>query len=268
MVGKVLVLLALLVGRAAWADPVLERAERALMRLPAQGDEAFLIGQGRQLRGLGPLFLRPDGDYIRRRDEFPFSLEYALWALRDKPVTLRQPVVALVPLTLSDPARARRLRSAGSNYLAPYVQQAREVVRVMRLALECKPAIRPPSFGPAGYEYVSTHQVGAAVLARHRGCLGGEAFRQVVSPYLSRVHGEYLATRSDPLSDLQVERMAMLCFAGHCRAVLPEDILRLRRAQGGDGLWRLPDNVKEIAGNPAHASALAYFVLAAHAVAR
>lgn len=258
----------LLAGQPAFADAALDRAERALVRLPAQGDEAFLIGQGRLMRGMPPLFLRPDGDYVRRRNEFPFSLEYRLWAMRDQPVALRRPLAPLVPVKLSEPGRARMLRAAGADYHAPYLLQAREVVKVMRLALECKPSFRAPGFGPAGYEYVSTHQLGAAVLARHRGCLGAEAFRQAVSPYLSRVHGEYLATRGDPLSDLQVERMAMLCFVGHCGAILGEDIARLRQAQAPDGLWRLPDNVREIASNPGHASALAYFVLAAHGASR
>lgn len=258
-----LFLLCWLLAVPAVADDALERAEQALIKVPLRGDEAFLIGQGRQLRGLRPLFLRPLGDYVRLRAEFPWSLEYGLWMLKDQPVALRTPLSGIAAAPLHDPAPARSLRAAGADYRREYLRQSKGVVTVMRTALECKPGMRSPDFGPAGYQYVSTHQVAAVQIAWKRGCLATDQLRQMLPQYLGRVLAEYRATRGESLSDLQVERMAMLCFAGHCDRVESADIDRLRQAQGRDGLWLLSDNIREIAGNRSHATALAYFVLSA-----
>lgn len=262
----VLLAFAMLQVGALQADEVLSRAEKAMASKKVRGDEALFLGQGRVVQGKPPLFLRPREDYFNQRTVFPYTLEYALWAMRSDRIALTQPMFRLNMGTQGvELERAIALSAAGASYPPLYMQQARQIMGIMKLALECRPGFSEPDFGPVGYEYVSSHQAAAMLLAYRRGCLSEASFKRKAAIYLQRVHGEFSLTRRRALSDLQVERMAVLCLLGHCAVIPPDVVSRLRAAQGKDGFWRFDENIKELAQLPEHATALSYFVLAAQA---
>jgi len=245
------------------ADDVFGLVESSLSRNPMVGDQAFLLGQGRRLRGLPPLAMKAQDRILKYKDKYPVSLEYQLWKMRNKDIALLKPVTDVhEPSADFDAVKARALHLPGQGMQQLYAQEAQEVGLNIVRAFSCSSSIGI-SVGDPSYEYSSTHQVLALLLAYRRGCLQGRKFGTVLQPYVSRVYAELMATKNESLSDVYVERMAILCLVGHCRDRPDDMCTRLQAAQGKDGLWRLEDVFVPQVMSYEHGSALAYFALAA-----
>lgn len=267
----VVVGIALLVLMLAGCGPSLEdmspetRAlaltERAFDRQEVHGDVAFLLSQGAQVSGRR-IAVKPLSNLEANRYTFPYSIEYRLWLLRDKPAPAVSVVVPDRGVLPFDRARAVALREQARDRVK-YTEMAQEVLRVMASVLECSDASVKSLFAEAGHGYTVTHQVAAITVSVMRGCLSATDAAQMLPPYVARVRDEFvLDLPVSLLTDLQIERAAMLCMVGHCALVPARFREQLVRAQADDGMWRLQDPLVRMGLLPdMHPTALAYYVL-------
>lgn len=246
----------------------LARTEQRLAMQEVHGDVAFLLTQAAQRRG-AKLRLRLLPEVMNNRYNFPFSVEYALWALRD--ADLPQLVFTLPPAGAGnfDRAEASRHRVAAEAVRLAELQGV-QVMDLMNNVLTCKAKTVNGLVGAPDYQYLSTHQVVGLLLAVQRDCLEQNAVEAEFGGYVGRVRDEFqLDLPASVLTDLQVERAAVLCMAGHCGEIPDRFRQRLLREQGADGIWVLKNDPLVAGGMmpPEHATALAYYALAAQASA-
>lgn len=246
----------------------LARTEQRLATQEVHGDVAFLLTQAAQHRGAN-LRLRLLPDVMANRYTFPFSVEYALWTMRD--ADLPQLAFTLPPAGSNgfDRAEASRHRVA-ADALRIAEWQGGQVMDLMNNVLTCKAKTVSALVGAPGYQYLSTHQVVGLLLAVQRDCLEQDVVAAEFGGYVGRVRDEFQLDLPAPaLTDLQVERAAVLCMVGQCAEVPDRFRQRLLREQGADGIWVLKNDPLVARGMlpPEHATALAYYALAASASA-
>lgn len=235
--------------------------ERAFDRQEVHGDAAFLLSQGAQASGRR-IAVKPLSNLEANRYTFPYSIEYRLWLLRDKPVPQMSVVVPERGALPFDRMQAVALREQAGDRLK-YTAMAQDVLRVMASVLECSDASVKSLFTEAGYGYTATHQVVGVMVSVLRGCLSASEAAQILPPYVARVRDEFMLDLPlSLLTDLQIERAAMLCMAGHCNLVPARFRERLVREQAADGMWHLQDPLIRMGLLPdMHPTALAYYVL-------
>lgn len=236
----------------------LRKLEAAVSGRELHGDAIFLLAQGAHAAGRKPVLPALLRAIVESRDQFPHSLEYKFWSLRD----VQFPVV---PVPLPAVSAVTRPHNAGSEneIIDDARAQAEWVLLVMANAIQCSgPVAVTDLIGQPNNDYIVTHQVFALLLGAQRGCIAQEDLERLLPQYVARVRDEFLAHGAG-LTDLQIERAAMLCMVGRCDVVPPSFLASLVRAQGKDGLWRLDDPlVRHGMMPPEHSSALAYYVLA------
>lgn len=240
----------------------LARAEQALVSTPVRGDTGFLVNQGaRRLGREVPLTLAPGLE--EKRNQYPYNLEYTLWKLRLAAMPRLFYAVPSPGQRPFDPVLATGLRKAADGQKR-FAEQGGLVFALMRGVLTCDRRMAPRQLvGEPDYEYVSTHQLLALGIALQRGCLTRPMTEQVIGDYAARVRDEFLLEQASSLTDLQLERAAVLCLVGQCAQVPRKFIQRVAQAQSPDGVWRLEDPLVKVGLIPhEHASALAYCLLA------
>lgn len=248
---------------AADSNSSTDITEKALMQSPAYGDIAFFMGQARRIRGLQPLEFDP-APLFQRREKTGMGLEVSLWKMRNIDIAQGVPQLRMMfPDIGFNPERADGLLRAGPRMKDLFDAQAEQVTAVMSEGAGCQPGFDVSALGPPAYEYLVTHQLFAAFWSYQRGCITAEAYRVQGGRYATRIYHELLTTKNNPLSDLQVERMALLCLFRLCNAIPTTLIDRLREARGADGLWRFTDSISPDMINYEHGTFLAYFTLVA-----
>lgn len=270
MPPKIALLIILLCGalQAANAnsrfDREIQNAEDALARTPVFGDMAFFMGQSRRLRSL-PALERDPSAILKRARQSGLDTEYELWKMASVDIhTNMPPVLIAFPDIGFSPEMAYALHSPSVDTKALFQNQADDVLGVMKEASTCKAGMDKRILGNAGYEYLSTHQLFAAFWAFRRGCITTQVYRALATHYATRIYNELMTTQHQALSDIQVERTAILCLFKLCRLVPNHVIDRILEAQQSDGLWRFNDAVSPAFINHEHASFLAMFTLAAY----
>lgn len=245
-------------------DREIQNAEDALTRTPAFGDMAFFLGQSRQLRNLPPLELDPSA-ILRRAQNSGLDTEYELWKMGSVDIHMTTPPVRIAfPDIGFSPEKAYALHSSNADTKTLFENQADVVLNVMKAASTCKAGMDERILGTVGYEYLSTHQLFAAFWAFRRGCISTQAYKVLTTHYATRIYNELMTTQHQPLSDIQVERTAILCLFKLCLLVPSHVIDRILEAQQSDGLWRFNDAVSPALINHEHASFLAMFTLSAY----
>ncbi len=248
------------------ASPVgqaLARTEAQVSGQAMHGDAAFLLTQGAALRGVS-LRLQAMPELLNNRFTFPYSVEYALWTLRDADLPSLEFQMPAPGAGGFDREKSARAPDA-QKLLADTSAQAMPIMNMMDAALRCQAKTSTEIAGPIGYGYLSTHQVVALVLAAKRDCFDEDVIAGQLSSYVGRVRDEFVTDLPlRQLTDLQVERAAVLCLVGQCAQVSERFRQHLLRTQGKDGLWVLQDDPLVSQGllPPEHATALAYYVLA------
>lgn len=243
-------------------EEVFARTERYFQGRRVRGDVGFLLQQGARLRGKR-LALEPAQSLLEKKDQYPFSIEYRLWEMRNE--VMPRFAVSLPKERGADfnPALSRTLEEkVGFRERAFY--QTTYVMRVMSNLMFCQPGDRLDEVvGPPGYEYVSAHQVFALIVLVSRGCQSHENVASRLGFYAVRVRDEFHHNMQYPLSDLQLERAVMLCMISRCDLVPKEFLLAVAKAQDVNGLWYTKDYYT-VKGQvfPDHATALAYYLLA------
>lgn len=238
----------------------LSHFESNITKEAVHGDVGFLVTQGATVLG-HKILLKPKSHFIKRFNEFPFSLEYALWQLRNDNITIERKSFNLIndKSFLSHKSVALKKASTVENL---YVSQIKAVIHIMKTAIECrKKGFTVDFIGEPNYEYVSTHQLFALALARHNNCLTPKQYESALPIYATRVKKELDFTGLE-LSDLQVERAAMLAFIGRIDLVPNTLIKSIEQSQRKDGLWLYANNVTPRFIPKEHTSALAYYLLA------
>jgi hypothetical protein len=117
-----------------------------------------------------------------------------------------------------------------------------------------------------GTSYLLTHQLWSAATAVAHSCLDPEERRAVVLRLATHVLAELLT--DEVTTDLAIERMAMLCYAGACHWI-PERTWEMVISEQRDaGDWGVVDvHVHPNTWVPAeHTAALAFYALARHTV--
>ncbi|MDO8416149.1 MAG: hypothetical protein Q7S87_08070 [Agitococcus sp.] len=262
--------LSLFISPHAKANPTplsaeyLRRFETAIVKQPVHGDVALLVRQGAKILH-HKVVVKPQKSYISRANKFPYSLEYALWALRDEQLNIEKKTFSLtkdkkfesyLAFTLSHPSSSIDIEKI-------YISQIRMVINIMKIAIECKKnGFLTDLIGEPGYEYVSTHQLFTLVLAKHQGCITARQYEATLPIYATRVKNE-LDVVGDKLSDLQVERAAMLALIGRVDLIPITLIKNIIKSQRKDGFWLYVDNITPRLIPKEHTSALAYYLLAA-----
>lgn len=245
-------------------DLKIQRAEDALVRTPVFGDMAFFIGQSRRLRNLPPLELNPSA-ILKRTQQSGLDTEYELWKLRSVDIHANTPPTRIAfPDIGFSPELANALHSSGANTKALFEDQADAVLHAMKEASSCMAGFDERILGKAGYEYLSTHQLFAAFWAFNRGCVPEKKYDSLAAYYATRIYNELMTTQHQPLSDIQVERTALLCFFKLCHLIPRTLVDRILDEQQPDGLWRFHDAVSPALINHEHASFLAMFTLSAY----
>lgn len=246
------------------AEDTFEQTEQRLLEKPLQGDVAFFIGQARNLRNAKPLPM--DGGHIEDRvARNGHGPEHLLWTLRDSSVVKKTVPVVMGHDAAFSVERLNRLDHPDVSFTQRLSEEGSYVYRVMKSAADCSPAdAAPPVLGSPSYAYVSTHQLIAAFLAFQRGCMSPEYYTRSAGLYAARVRNELLATQEQPLSDLQVERMAVLCLVKLCHELPEKLITRLHSQRSKDGMWHFQDRFTPQHMSHEHATAMANFVLVAH----
>lgn len=241
----------------------MQRTEPLFLGKEVHGDVGFLVTQAAKRRGRDfPMRLLASIEANKTRH--PFSVEYGLWELRAKPV----PRISFV----LPPRHAGGFdaNEASSLHTAPMpaknlAEQGQTVMHLMSNIMACDGKQSPVEMiGRPGYEYVSTHQVFGVLIAAQRQCQTRTVLGQLLGLYVGRVRDEFELNLDAPvLTDIQIERAAMLCMAARCDLVPRAFHDRVLKAQGADGLWRLADPL--VRGGllpPEHPTALAYYLLA------
>lgn len=265
------VLLAVLVSVPCRADAPASKAamQTALSRIDKQldgwqltGDAAFFVGQGARHMGKS-LRLKLLPQVLQNKATFPFSMDYALWQLRDEKLLagLTIPINVLGDGSFK-PEKANLLNNS-SDIAAEYAGQVPWMWQVMKNALACQPQQTPVSMvGEPDYEYILTYQVLGLIVGHSRGCFTDEQVRATLSPYITRLWREF-SVASDGLTNLRVERAAFLCLAGQCGRLPESFVSDLLRAQHSDGHWQTENDLIAKSGmiSVAHTSAMAYYIL-------
>jgi hypothetical protein len=245
-------------------DAALARTEAHFANKEVHGDVGFLLGQAAKRRGRTLPMLKPLAHLTAENARAgPLATEYALWQMRN--VSLPRLSFRLPPARAQgfDPAMAMQLSGTGLNRKA-LGEQGQIVFLVMGNAFACKAGGNAVEItGRPGYEYISTHQVFAVLVVAQRQCQPRDVLGQLLGLYVGRVRDEFeLQMQQELLTDLQIERAAMLCMVGRCDLVPPPFFRRVLAAQGADGLWRLDDPLIKSGAMPVeHPTALAYFLL-------
>jgi hypothetical protein len=238
-------------------DPVaraLGRAAFYLGRKPVRGDQIWLLTQAARLLG---------GEFPDWAGSLPTvsaaaehsNLEGRLARLRDLaprplmplPVPQHPPVTRRVELSDDDLAR---------------------FLRVMELSFSCSEHDRGrrgellADLREPGTSYLLTHQLWAAVTAYHLGCIEAAELDPLREKLGLRVLAELLA--DERITDLSVERMAMLCYAGLVGWIPADQRAMLLRDQVPWGSWgEVPVAAHaNLLGPEGHTAALGFYVLA------
>lgn len=224
----------------------LARAEHALAGRVARGDVIFLVTQAQLLTGRRlqpPMRLLPETLQGRGQNRLQ-ATDYELWRMRDQQLPeLRHHQRVWAERDLSVSSAPSTSKEAFTRTLALMVDVLGCGGRRSAWA----------SVGEPGYGYVSAHQLLALLLARARNCLGQEELEQHAHRYIRRIYSEMLL-HEGALTDLQVERMALLALAGRLDLVPQDQVEAVVAAQAKDGFWHL-DTVAD------HSTALAYYLL-------
>jgi|GEM_PF-5641446 len=239
------------------SDEVLKKAEAYFNLKEMRGDAAFFVYQGAKLRNI-PIVLKPLTSMLMRRDQFPFNLEFKLWAEKYSDFSIpRQNVFLSLDRTV-DVSNSTYLRNKSQVSQKEWSEMMGVVMGVMALTFECS-SDRLRKMTPS-HEYIAAHQLFSYIYARVKGCLNNAEFKKLHYPYARRVYTELLQS-GFVLSDLQVERIALLCMSGHCDSVPDKYFSLMISRQLDNGLWQLKDNIVPKKIPYEHASAMAYYAL-------
>jgi hypothetical protein len=239
-------------------DPVARAIGHAafyLGRSPARGDQFWLLTQSaRLLGGEFPRWVESLGTVSAAVDDS--NLEGRLAALRQLEPR------PLLPLPVPHPAPQPTPRLELSDH------DVQRFVSTMQIALSCREhglaaregllaGLREP-----GTSYLLTHQLWAAVTAYHLGCIELGELDPLRESLARRVLAELLPDTR--ITDLSVERMAMLCYAGLVGWIPPDKRSLLLRDQTPWGSWgEVPvDAHPSLRGPERHTAALGFYVLA------
>lgn len=241
----------------------LEKAAAFLGPRELRGDQSWLVGRACHLLGEPHVAwsgtLRTHPDVIAGAEQDPakmaIALEGALWKMRRRP-TRSWPSAPLPNVAPASPV-SHRFES----------QDAVQILTMTRAALGCTlAAALPQTFfdavnAPAS-GYMLTHQLFALGLAYERGCLADELARSLRAALATRIVAEQRVDR-EPITDLSIERMALLCYVGLGHWVSEADLDALLAKQDRKGSWGShgPDNAGGIDWAP-HSAALGFFLLA------
>lgn len=249
-------------ARQAAMTAALARADKLVQRNELDGDVAFYIGQGARTLGK-ELRLKAFPKVERGRDTFPYSIDYELWRLRNAKLLagLSIPVNVLGDAGFK-PDKANLL-SSSPDVASAYAEQVPWVLQVMKNALSCQPGQDAvPMVGEPDYEYISVHQVLGLMVAHQRGCFSDQQVSGVLTPYVTRLWREFSAAPQG-LTNIQLERAALLCMAGHCARLPDSFVLSMVKAQRPEGYWMAEKDPVAKSGviSPGHTSALVYYIL-------
>lgn len=231
-------------------------AESAFESVQVFGDVSFFLTQGAKLAGRD-IRLALDDRIFANRGEGIYRYEYYFWmnrhrALPDVPVTrVRMERGSFDPGFLRDP----RDPLAG-----PRLERA---MRITTTAIDCAPGQAPLDTGLLpDYGYVATHQLLGLLIAAQRSCLERQAVHRYAPAYVTRIYSEMMAYYGE-LTDIQVERAAMLALVGRIDLVPDRLVKMLLASQRPDGFWYFGVDSAESQNVIGHNSALSYMVLAA-----
>lgn len=252
----------------AWAADAsiaqaMQRTERLFLGQEVHGDVGFLLTQAAKRRGR-ELPMRLLAVIEANKTRMPYSVEYGLWELRNRPIPRMSFVLPPRHAGGFDPEEAVSLMNQ-PRPAANLGEQGQTVMLVMSNIMACDGKQSPVEMiGRPGYEYVSTHQIFGVLIAAQRQCQSRTVLSQMLGLYVGRVRDEFESQlQAAILTDIQIERAAMLCMAARCDLVPRSFHDRVLKAQAPDGLWRLADPL--VRGGllpPEHPTALAYYLLA------
>lgn len=250
-------------GGTAGADPAaaaIERVVAYLSRRPLEYDELWFVHQGaahlggsfpawaRTLRGAGP----------------PDPAEQVLVDVRDLPLDHIEPL-GPAPDVAPQPAEP---------FLEGHRASLNVIVRLLVLAGTCTPGDAAEEAelraltGVRTHGYVLGHQAWALVVGAARGCFTGPPVERRRAAMARQLLAELRA--SPAITDLDIERAAVLCLIGACHWVPETWIADLLARQQPDGGWGdvTPPGVEPGTLRDEHAAALAFYALARRAGAR
>lgn len=243
---------------SAKLNDVLSRTEATVAQIKVRGDVGFWFGQGAML-GHRQVSLNLMPQVSQQEDGLLSQLDYRFWQLRD----VRFPSLAGVDVKSGDKSfDPSKLLDASDMDSPGRTTQALQLVKSVMECLPGKGANAGLLRAEPDYGYIATHQFFGLLVARHRGCIGKPEFTRRAAAYAKRVYSE-MHDYSGPLTDVQVERAAMLSLVGKADVVPVSMINDLIKAQRPDGMWYFHNGGGFNANVAAHNSALAYLVLAA-----
>ena len=240
----------------------LDKVTHYLEQQKLRGDQAWLIAKAAAALGkdraawAAKLPLDPSVVEAAKRDpkQDLSAIEGAMAHLGRLPSQPLPPLAA--PKVEPKTGLSRRFETADGEH----------VIELMRSAIVCDANVDDAAWDPRllslGQGYLLTHQLLSVTLAYERGCVSRERalhWRQLLAaPLLAEVLG-----RKDPLDDLAIERLAVLCYAGLCDWIPRADIEALLAQQGPTGTWGShgPENMSNIDWE-AHTAALGFYTLA------
>ncbi len=239
---------------------VLSRTENYFSGKTLDAYQAFLFEQVTMLTGRKITYsLMPR--IKQNKDKYPVNLEYYLWSIR------KQNLPTLKAVTLPkdpnfDKTKSATLLNEDSQFVDKYNAHALEVFRVFGKTVACERGNNIVNLiGEPGYEYIATHQLLEIQIAAYRECITKSDLQANTPAYIVRVYNEFLANQ-DSLTDIQVERAAVLIMIGQSKLVPSSFLRRLATAQSTDGLWHFDEPTTRHGLMPLeHTATLAYYVL-------
>lgn len=223
--------------------------------LPVRADIAFWLEQGSAMHGT-PITYERD-----RAIDFPGSaslrpLELLFWQARSQryPAAIYEP-----PLPADEGFKSGRLSADPEDNSNP--ERVRTAMALLHEVSRCRSGdLMPLARAAPDYGYVATHQLLAVMFAQQRDCITERLARQLALPLLARLVSE-VEEWGGTLTDVQVERAAILAMTGHADRI-PSSLLRaLVREQRDDGFWSFKPPEAENRSTILHNSVLAYVAL-------
>jgi hypothetical protein len=238
----------------------MKKSDDALRSAPLFGDGFFLLNQARMLQNKQPYKINMR--YIEERKKIMgYVSEYELAKVSTQKNFFQVPIIK-IGKDINFQANQSRVLSGNIKVQENYQAQGLKVLSILEQASTCKNKnfdIMPLP----DYEYVSTHQVFAIIWMYNNKCISVSDYKAYQGNFASRVYQEFMANQNQPLSDLQVERAAILCMAKLCNEIPKTFFQKLMSEQMSDGLWRFKHPLSPQAITYEHATALAYFALSA-----
>lgn len=234
----------------------IEKSEAAFSRIKVRGDIGFFLYQAARSAGR-KLTISLDDLILENREAGLVRYDYAFWTARYRSLPAVQPFDVRIEGHGFDPG-----------YLdAPHdpIEGARFArgMRVITDAFDCESGSPPLDTGaPPEYGYVVTHQLLALLIAAERRCVSTETLNRDAPAYVRRIYSEMMSYRA-PISDIQVERAAMLSLIGRIDLVPDSMVRELVESQRPDGFWYFKGSGEETLNVIAHNSALSYMVVLA-----